>query len=311
MWQGDIEVLNEIISLISDAVSSSNNIRQQEIASRITVLSEYPQYPCYLLAILTSQNIPLTVRLASGHSLKSALERRKDLPVEILLFLEENILRSLSDESISSAICSIASTFYVTQEGWPKLLQYLADNINSKNSIITLAILFEDISTYSALSYLLSTPDYSEHITNLVHKLLELSQNGIILAIKCVNQLLEIMPVSLMPFVEKYLSILLSIQVNEYVAEGIFTLSCSRKDIIKKYFSQCGGIMINFMNTEKGAIGCNFWMEVISEKELVIPFLQPLLFTILGNLKLTDADIMLMMPDTEEFRFEKEASVKN
>ena len=311
MWQGNGEVLMEITNLISDAVCNASNTRQQEIASKISELTESPDFPCYLITILTTPSLSPTIRLASGHTLKSVLEKRRDLPASTFRFLQEVILRSLPDDSISSALCSIAATLYIIIEGWPELLHYLSEHLPSQTALALLALLFEDISTYSALAYLLDTPQYSEILRTLVLQLLDLAAANNLYAIKVLNQLLKIMPTGLMSLVGRYLEILISSPPSELVAEGIFTLTCSRKDIVKRYFPQCAEIMIVYMASDKGAVACNFWMEFIGEPGLVLPFLQKLLFAVLGSLRLTENDIMLIMPDTEDFRFEKEDKDKN
>ncbi|OMJ87741.1 hypothetical protein SteCoe_10484 [Stentor coeruleus] len=311
MWQSDSGILAEVTSLISDAVLGTNNARQQEIASRISQLSQNPEFSCYLLLILTTDSINLTVRLASGHTLKSILEKKPDIPIGIIQYLQNKILHALADPQISSAICSIASTLYIILEGWPELFSFVAANINLVNSLNVLCVVFEDISTYSALAYLLSRPEYSEVLKTIIIKLLELAQSQNLLAFKAMNQLLKIMPTPLMPLVSKYMDVLISVPVNDYIAEGIFALSCARKDVVKRNFKECAEIMMRYMASEKGAIGCNFWMEFIREKDLLQPYLEQLLFTVLGNLKLTDEDIMQMMPENEDFRFDKEEGEKN
>jgi transportin-1 len=311
MWEYDSTVLREITSLISDAVSSADNLRQQEIASKVSELSQDSQFPCYLLHILTNSSLSITIRLASGHTLKSILERAPILHTPILNYIQETVIRSLLDNSISSAICSIASTLYITQEGWPQLLNYISQNMNNSNSLAVLAILFEEISTYSALAYLLDSPSYSESVKQIILQLLDLAKAQNPGSFKVMNQLLKIMPTVLMPNVSNYLQTLLSVSLNDFVAEGIFLLSSMRKDIVKRDFQLCAERILDYMTTEKGGLGCNFWMEFISEKDLILPYLERLLLIVISNLKLTDTDIMMIMPETEEYRFEKEEYDKN
>lgn len=258
MWDYKSELQQEITLLLSDAVTSSNNQRQQEIASRILGLYNDPNFPCYLLSILTTPSLTQTIRLASGHTLKSYLEKNPRLSQNVLEYFQQTIIRSLFDESICAAISSIVSTLYITQEGWPQLLAFLSENMLHNNSLIILSGLYEDISTFSALAYLLDTPLYSESNKKIILTALELAKQGNVLALKVLNQLLKIMPTTLMPVVGKYLEVLISSPVSDLVAQGIFAISCSRKDIVKKYFSSCAEIMIQYMNDEKGGVACNF-----------------------------------------------------
>lgn len=311
MWQGDGNVLREITSMINEAFSGASNTRQQEIAEKVSELTENSEFPCYLLSILISPSLNLNLRLAAGHTLKSTLEKKREFPLPILAYLQENIINSLSDSSISSAVINIASTLYITQEGWPQLLQYLSLYLESQTCLMLLVSLFEDISTYSALAYLLDTPQYSETLKNIIIQLFDLAPTNNILAFKVLNQLIKIMPTCMMSLTSKYLEILINVPLSDVVAEGIFNLTCSRKDVVKKNFAECARAMITYMNSEKGALACNFWMEFISETSLVLPYLHELLFNVLGCLKMTENDMMLMMPENEEFRFEKEENDRN
>lgn len=310
MWQGSSELLQEVTCLISEAISTSNNQRQKEIASRISVLAQDPSFSCYLITILANATLPQIVRQSAGHTLKGILEKTPLLP-SYLVYIQQKILENLLDESISSAISSIASTLYIVQEGWPSLLNFLSTNLIHPNSLVLLDHLFEDISTYSALAYMLSTSEYRDIIQTISISLIDLAQQSNLMAFKAMNKLVKIMPTPLMPLINKYLQVLISSSLQPEVAEGIFALSCSRKDLIKKHFPQCAALMTQFMETEKGAIGCNFWMEFIDEVNLIQPYLERILFVILKNLRLTDNDLMMMMPENEDFRFEKEESERN
>lgn len=310
MWHGNPELFQEIISLVSEAVSGSSNSRQKEIASRISFLSDDPAFACYLITILTTRSLPLTVRQASGHTLKSVLEKTP-LLIQFLSYVQEKILENIQDEDITSAITSAATTLYVVQDGWPELLNFLAEQMHRPNTLVLLARLFEDIHSYPALSYALSGVEYSQTIQQISLNLINQAQSQNPAAFKVMNKLLKIMPTPLMSHLSLYIQTLLSNPSEPEVGENLLTLSTSRKDLIKKHFQECATIMLNFMEGEQGALGCNFWMEFIEEADLIRPYLDRILFVVLKNLKLTDNDIMMMMPENDDFRFDKEEIDKN
>jgi hypothetical protein len=225
--------------------------------------------------------------------------------------VQQRIIENILDTSITSAITNAATTLYVSQEGWVDLLLHISRNMSHSNSLVLLDHLFEDIHSYSALSYSLSGFEYSQVITSIATQLLDLAQGKCLMAFQVMNKLVKIMPTPLMSLVSRYLITLINTQPSLQVAEGICALSECRKDLVKKHFQECAVMILGFMEDEKGAAGCSFWMEFIEDVVMIRPYLERILFIVLKNLKLTDADIMNMLPENDDFRFEKEEGEKN
>jgi len=312
MWQPTPDYLQNVTNLITEAFSSPSNVRQKEIAQQIEKLQQDSQFPCYLLCVLRNSNLPLNIRLASGYTLKSSLEKNLELPWNCLEFLQKGILGALEDTSLTSATSSIAAAFYLKVDGWPQLLELLAQKTEQEYSMSTFLKVLEDISVYPAMIDLLETSEYQEPLKVLVPKLLVCAESGAVYAIKCFNLLVNIMPSVLIPVVPRYLEALLRLknleytEIREQVAEGLFALSSTRKDLVSSRFSECAEFMLQMLHTKPG---CNFFSEWLERKNLVFPYLVPLLSYLLNNLKVTQEDLMEIMPEQEQARFEKESEV--
>ncbi|CAG9329161.1 unnamed protein product [Blepharisma stoltei] len=309
MWQPDQSLVQRVTNLITETFSGISNVRQSEIANEVTQLSQFPEYSCALICILNNNSLPLNTRLAAGHSLKSTLEKGIDFPLEHLTFLQQGILNAMDDIPIAKAISNIATTLYITQDGWPQLLAVLTEKIENSWAQDMGLQLFEDISTYNLLSELLNSQEYSEILKELIKRLMILIENSHLKAVKCMNQLVQIMPSVVIPMLQVYLDLLIRIHSNKamsgVVAEGILAICSNRKDLVWVRFPECADIMLYELSTSNARTATSFWTEIATAKELLSPYLLRLLSNVIDNLKVQEQDLMDMLPEKEDFRFEK------
>lgn len=312
MWQPDQNLVLKVTDLITETFSGISNIRQSQIANEVANLSMNPEFTCALICILNQKSLPITIRLAAGHSLKSTLEKGVDFTIEQLRFLQEGVIHGLDDLEISKAVSNIATTLYITQDGWPQLLAILTERIENIWAQEMLLSLFEDISTYSLLSELLNTPDYSLILKEMVMRLMILTENSFNQAARCMNQLVQIMPSTVIPSLSKYLDLLIRMNssadkdIKQPIAEGITSICTNRKDLILARFPECATIMLDGLTNGNShtKTALRFWTEIGCVKDVVLPYLSRLLSFSIDNLKVKQEDIMDMLPENDEFRFD-------
>lgn len=313
MWQPLSEDLQVLLDMVTEAVSGTSNQRQREIANKFDALSEEPNFVCYLLCILQNTNAPLNVRLAAGHSLKSAIEKSPSMQQVHMDFLKGGLLVCMNDSSISRAVTSVVAALFRVTQGWVELFAYIVDNLQASPLMIeTLVNILEDVNADADLAHMFELDQYAECLKVLIPKLIFMVDAQSALAIKAMNQLLFLMVSSVIPHVPKYLDSLVVLtnaqgeELHKHVSEGMLLFSTIRKDLVNKRFREFAEYFIRMLNPPYVKTACDFWSEWLDYKEIIMPYVERLLGKIVDNLKLTEQDLMDIMPDSQQFRYNKD-----
>lgn len=313
MWQPMPEDLQILLDMVTEAVSGTSNERQREIANKFDALSEDPNFVCYLLCILQNTNAPLNVRLAAGHSLKSAIDKAHSMEASHLEFLKVGLLLCMNDLSISRAVTSSVAALFRVTKGWVELIAYIVENLQASQPMLeTLVTILEDVNADADLAHMFELDRYAECLKVLIPKLISLVEAQNTLAVKAMNQLLFLMVSSVIPFVAKYMDTLLILtnaqgeELHKHVSEGLLLYSTIRKDLVNKRFRDFAEYFLQLLNPPYVKTACDFWSEWLDYKDIILPYVERLLVKIVDNLKLSEQDLMDIMPDTQQFRYNKD-----
>lgn len=314
MWQPQPELLQTVSSMLHEALTSSDNLRQREIAIQIDSYSLSPDFSCYLIQLLQDQRLALPVRLTAGHTLKAAIEKVEVFTHETLQYLRIGIEAALYDTSVLSAVRNVAAALFSRHGPWSTLLQHI-DALLAENPQV-LEVLFnvvEDIQGNSESASIFDSTEFTKVLRPLITKLIDLVPSQPV-AMKCINQLLFIMPSALVSQVPAYCQAVLD-KLRQYsaeVAESVVVISTMRKDIVLSNFPAFAEYMLTCLQTPHAKAACDFWGEWLQYSDSLKPYLDRLLSGLTDCLRLSDVDLMDIMPETDaEFRYEKDDEAGN
>jgi transportin-1 len=290
--------------MLHEALTSSDNTRQREIASQLDLYLQSPEFSCYLLLVLQDQSTAQQVRLTAGHTLKAAVEKVEVYTPETLQYLRTGVEAALYD-----AVANVAAALYSRHRPWSSLLQHI-DALLVENPAV-LEVLFgvlEDIQGNSDCAAVFDSAEFTQVLRPLIKKLVDFVPLHPT-SMKCINQLLFIMPSALVSQVPAYCAAVLG-QLGTYsreVAESVVVISTMRKDIVLKHFALFADYMLTCLGTPQANSACDFWGEWLLQPDCLKPYLGRLLAGVVDCLKLTDADLMDIMPETDaDFRHDRE-----
>jgi len=127
-WQPPAANLNHIKELLANSSSADNEVLRQVHKELENLITTVPEYPCYLVYILTESSNPQTeFRCIAGYGLKQYLKLyHHGLRPEILQYIQQTCLNALLDPSkgIRDVVGTLISTIMamVKPQGWPDCL---------------------------------------------------------------------------------------------------------------------------------------------------------------------------------------------
>mmetsp|Transcript_10799 Transcript_10799/g.21139 ORF Transcript_10799/g.21139 Transcript_10799/m.21139 type:complete len:821 (+) Transcript_10799:59-2521(+) len=314
MWQPQPDLLQTVSSLLVEAISSADNVKQREIAIQIDSYSQNPDFSCYLMILMQDQNIPQHIRLAAGHTLKGAIEKVEAYTPETLSFLRVGTETAIYDTAIVSAVRSVAAALFCKHGPWSTLLQHIEVILTENPSVLEILLcVLEDIQGNSDFAKTLDSTEFTQVLKPLIKKVID-AVGVYPTSMKCINQLLFIMPSAMVSQVPAYCEAVLRQlgQIAPEVAESVVVISTMRKDIVLKYFQQFAEYMLACLKTPLAKTACDFWSEWLQYTECLKPYLGRLLEGVVDCLRLTEEDLMDIMPETDsDFRYDKDEEANN
>ncbi|CAB3404704.1 unnamed protein product [Caenorhabditis bovis] len=138
-WQPNGEELGQIVALLQHSQSTDRDV-QRNVQQRLNQLTEFNQFSCYLVYILSQMkdNIDATSRSLAGLLLKNNIRHRwSQFTPDIKNYVRQHSLSSIADdEPLIRATVGIIVTTIVVEENiadWPDLLPILGAMLEQPN----------------------------------------------------------------------------------------------------------------------------------------------------------------------------------
>uniref|UniRef100_A0A0K0ES64 Transportin-1 n=1 Tax=Strongyloides stercoralis TaxID=6248 RepID=A0A0K0ES64_STRER len=309
--------LEQVLTLLNQTHSGSTEV-QKDVRLELERLSKHPQFSLYLIYILsTMKTLDDSNRSVSGLILKNIIKNNWiNLPDNIKGYIKEKCCETISDSSsLIRAIIGILITTIFTKEkaGWNEVLYYLIKLLDSNDQSVLDGALgaLQKICEDSA-----SIID-EHHVECLIAPVLRFFKHETpklrSMSLNIINNLLLFNNLLFTKYFNEFIESVFQLandQDPEVVKQLCRCLTLTSETFFDKILPQMDNIM-NFMifktkdpNEEIALEACEFWLTLTDHAEqdqnILKPILPQLLPVLLGCMRYTPQDIMLLKGDVED-----------
>ncbi|KAG2233484.1 hypothetical protein INT48_003190 [Thamnidium elegans] len=328
-WQPEPRGLNQLLSLLRDAISPNNRDRvlvQQSLAL-FNDIADYNSYLIYILVQMTQEDNH--TRAIAGLTLKNNLLNHFDrTPLPVLEHVKYISLRSLeipdSDVTVRRTVGSVITAIIVRGQviNWPQALTVLVQQLDSTNPLAvevpylmaldTLQKICED----NAKDISEAKIDNIPVLDTIIPRLIPFNSNPNtrlrVLSISTTNHFITLQSASLLLNMDNYLQSLFLIasdedtEVRQEVCRSFVMLLDNFTESVLPYLNQLIEYMIfcnQSTNTKVALEACDFWNQFTRLQHLhgyLVPYLPKVIPVILNSLIYTEDDLLMFGGGNEE-----------
>uniref|UniRef100_A0A0N4ZB02 Transportin-1 n=1 Tax=Parastrongyloides trichosuri TaxID=131310 RepID=A0A0N4ZB02_PARTI len=316
-WAPEQNELEQVLTLLNQTHSGNTEV-QRDVHAQLEKLSKHPQFSLYLAFILSNmKTLNEASRSVSGLILKNIIKNSwQQLPDDIKGYIKEKCCETISDSSslIRATVGIIITTIYTNEQGeWIDVLHYLIKLLDSNDFNVLDGALgaLHKICEDSALNM------EDAHVESLVNPVLKFfkHENPKLrsVSLNIINNLLlfnnGVFSNHFNQFIEAVFQ-LANDQDPEVLKQLCRCLTLTSETFFDKILPQMNNIM-NFMihktrdpNEEIALEACEFWLTLTDHAEqdqnILTPILPQLLPVLLGCMRYTQKDIILLKGDMED-----------
>uniref|UniRef100_A0A0K0EX44 Transportin-1 n=1 Tax=Strongyloides venezuelensis TaxID=75913 RepID=A0A0K0EX44_STRVS len=309
--------LEQVLTLLNQTHSGSNEV-QKDVREQLEKLSQHPQFSLYLAYILSNMKaLDDASRSVSGLILKNIIKNNWiQLPDNIKIYIKEKCCETISDSSpLIRAIIGILITTIYTKEkvSWNEIIYYLIKLLDSNEYTVLDGALgaLQKICEDSAFDM------EEQHVEKLMLPVLRFFKHDVAklrsMSLNIINNFLlfnnNIFTKYFNEFIESVFQ-LANDQDPEVLKQLCRCLALTSGTFFDKILPQMDNIM-NFMihktkeqNEEIAMEACEFWLTLADHAEqgqnVLTPILPQLLPVLLGCMRYTQQDIILLKGDIED-----------
>uniref|UniRef100_A0A1B6EQY0 Importin N-terminal domain-containing protein n=1 Tax=Cuerna arida TaxID=1464854 RepID=A0A1B6EQY0_9HEMI len=320
-WQPQEEGLRQILQLLKES-QSPDNATQKAVQEKLQEFNKFPDFNNYLIFVLTkltTEDEP--TRSLSGLILKNNVKAHynKFMP-EVSEFIKSECLSAVGDPSpliratVGILITTIASKGELTT--WPELLPALCNMLDSQDYNVcegafgALQKICEDSTEF------LDSDALNRPLNVLIPKFLQFFKHSSAKirshAIACVNQFIIIRTQALMIHIDLFIENLFHLatdddaEVRKNVCKSLVMLLDVRMDrLIPQMHNIIEYMLMRTQDADEGVAleACEFWLTLAEQpicKEVLGQHLNRLVPLLVGGMKYSEIDIILLKGDVEE-----------
>ncbi|XP_065069170.1 transportin-1-like [Rhopilema esculentum] len=321
-WQPNQQGLEQILQLLKES-QSPNTDTQRAVQQKLESLNQYPDFNSYLIFVLTKlkgEGIDEPTRSLAGLILKNNVRSNYHrFPAEVREFVKAECLNAIGDPSplIRATIGILVTTIAQKELGtWPELLPRLLQLLDSEDfnvcegSFGALQKICEDLAPQ------LDADGTNQPASIMIPKFLEFFRHNNAKvrshAIACVNQFVLCRSQVLMHQLPQFMEGLFSLsndsdpEVQKNVCRAIVMLLEVRMDqLIPQMNNLVEYMLLRTQDAEESVAleACEFWLALAEQpicKQVLGPYLQRLIPTLVNGMKYSVMDIALLKGDLEE-----------
>ncbi|XP_015118772.2 transportin-1 [Diachasma alloeum] len=320
-WQPQEEGLRQILTLLQES-QSPDTATQRAVQQKLEELNKFPDFNNYLIFVLTkltSEDVP--TRSLSGLILKNNVRAHyhKFVP-EVTTFIKQECLLAVGDPSpmiratVGILITTIASKGELTT--WPELLPALCQMLDSQDYNVCEGAFGALQKICEDSAELLDSDALNRPLNVLIPKFLQFFRHTSPKirshAIACVNQFIISRTQALMIHIDSFLENLFHLandddsEVRKNVCRALVMLLEVRIDrLIPHMHNIIEYMLLRTQDSDAGVAleACEFWLSLAEQEicnEALAPHLPRLIPVLVGGMKYSEIDIILLKGDVEE-----------
>jgi transportin-1 len=321
LWSPESNGLQQILQLLRES-QSPDNATQRAVQQKLEELNKYPDFNNYLIFVLTkltSEDEP--TRSLSGLILKNNIRAHYEkLPPEVSNFIKQECLGSIGDPSpLIRATIGILITTLVARgglENWRDLLPNLCQHLDSSDYNVCEGAFGALQKICEDSAELLDSEVLDRPLNVLIPKFLQFFKHNSPKvrshAIACVNQFIITRTQALMLHIDNFIENLFFLstdedpEVRKNVCRALVMLVEVRMDRLIPHISNLVEFMLMRTQDCDSSVAleaCEFWLSLAEHpicREVLTPHIGHLVPVLIGGMKYSEIDIILLKGDVEE-----------